>query len=208
MKPKHEYISRKEKTLKKNKRTLVLSAAVVAGALALAGCSSPAPSPAAGSTGSEVTSASEHNGADVMFAQMMIPHHEQAVQMSETMLEKSGLSPEAVELATGIKNAQVPEIKLMESWLEGWGEPRQMGHDMAMDGMLGEEDLKALAGAQGAAAEGLFLNQMIEHHLGATKMAEEVLKNGKDPKVLDLGRKVIADQNAEIAAMRTMLGKP
>lgn len=194
--------------MKKYKRNLVLSAAVVAGALALAGCSSPASSPAAGSTTSEAASVNEHNGADTMFAQMMIPHHEQAVQMSETMLEKSGLSSAAVELATGIKIAQAPEIMLMESWLEGWGEPRHMGHDMAMDGMLGEEDLKALAGAQGAAAEELFLKQMIEHHLGATKMAEDVLKNGKDSKVLDLGRKVIADQNAEIAAMRTMLGKP
>ena len=193
--------------MKKNKTTLMLSAAVVAGTLALAGCSAPATVPGGNTTAGQQASGNEHNGADAMFAQTMIPHHEQAVLMSEIMLEKSNLSPEAVRLVTDIKNAQAPEIKLMESWLEGWGEPREMGHTMAMDGMLGEEDLKALAGAQGAAAEELFLNQMIGHHLGATKMAQDALKNGKDPRVLELSRKIIADQNAEIAHMRDMLKK-
>ncbi|MFJ6418417.1 DUF305 domain-containing protein [Paeniglutamicibacter sp. NPDC091659] len=193
--------------MKKNKTTLMLSAAIVAGAVVLAGCSAPAPVPGGNTTAGQQTPGNMHNGADAMFAQMMIPHHEQAVLMSETMLEKKSLGTEMVKLATDIKNAQAPEIKLMETWLEGWGEPRELGHTMAMEGMLGDEDLQALASAQGRAAEELFLNQMIGHHLGATKMAEAALKNGKDPRVLELGRKIIADQNAEIAHMREMLKK-
>lgn len=194
-------------TLKKNKTTLMLFAAAVAGALAMAGCSAPATDPGGNTATGQQSVKSEHNGADAMFAQMMIPHHEQAVLMSEIMLEKKALGPEAVKLVTDIKKAQAPEIKLMESWLEGWGEPREMGHTMAMEGMLGEEDLQALRSAHGSAAEELFLNQMIGHHLGATKMAEDALKNGKDPRVLELSRKIIADQNSEIAHMREMLKK-
>ena len=205
--PERNHISRKEKTLKKNKTTLMLSAAAVTGTLMLAGCSVPVPAPGGSATTVEQPAGNEHNGADAMFAQMMIPHHEQAVLMSETMLEKKNLGTETVKLATDIRNAQAPEIKLMETWLEGWGEPRELGHTMAMEGMLGDEDLQALASSQGRAAEELFLNQMIGHHLGATKMAEDALKNGKDPRVLELGRKIIADQNAEIAHMRDMLKK-
>ncbi|GAA1497926.1 DUF305 domain-containing protein [Paeniglutamicibacter kerguelensis] len=193
--------------MKKNTTTLMLSAPLVAGALILAGCSAPAPVPGGNTTTSQHAAGHEHNGADTTFAQMMIPHHEQAVLMSETMLKKNNLHTETVKLVTDIKNAQAPEIKLMESWLEGWGEPREMGHPMAMESMLGEEDLQALTNAQGRAAEELFLNQMIGHHLGATKMAKDALKNGKDPRVLELGRKIIADQNAEIAHMRDMLKK-
>ena len=205
--PERNHISRKEKTLKKNKTTLMLSAAAMTGTLMLAGCSVPVPAPGGSATTVEQPAGNEHNGADAMFAQMMIPHHEQAVLMSETMLEKKNLGTDTVKLATDIRNAQAPEIKLMETWLEGWGEPRELGHTMAMEGMLGDEDLQALASSQGRAAEELFLNQMIGHHLGATKMAEDALKNGKDPRVLELGRKIIADQNAEIAHMRDMLKK-
>ena len=106
--PERNHISRKEKTLKKNKTTLMLSAALVAGALVLAGCSAPAPAPGGNASASQQSAGNEHNGADAMFAQMMIPHHEQAVLMSETMLEKKNLGTETVKLATDIKNAQAP----------------------------------------------------------------------------------------------------
>ena len=70
-------------------------------------------SPAASSSATPV---GEFNEADVMFVQMMIPHHEQAVDMSDMVLSKSGINPEVQALAKQIKAAQQPEIDMMNAW--------------------------------------------------------------------------------------------
>ena len=196
--------------MKNTKTTLSISAALLAGSLLMAGCAPAGTEHAgtdhgAGMGASQQAEAETHNSADTMFAQMMIPHHEQAVQMSEILLDKDPLSPDLAKLATEIKEAQAPEISLMDSWLAAWGEPRAVGHDMEMEGMLGAAEIDSLESARGTRAEELFLRRMIEHHLGATKMAEEALASGKDPKVLDLSREIISAQNAEIGLMREML---
>ena len=90
---------------------------------------------AGASSGASDEAMAEHNDADVMFAQMMIPHHRQAVEMSEMILTKDGIDPQVTELATTIKDAQGPEIETMTGWLEAWGEPMEPeggmeGHDM------------------------------------------------------------------------------
>ncbi|WP_234714477.1 DUF305 domain-containing protein, partial [Mycobacterium tuberculosis] len=56
-----------------------------------------------------------------MFVTMMIPHHEQAIEMSDILLAKDGADPRVVELAEQIKAAQGPEIDKMLGWLEDWG---------------------------------------------------------------------------------------
>ena len=62
-----------------------------------------------------------------MFAQMMIPHHEQALEMSAIVLAKDGLDPEVAKLAEEIQAAQGPEIEQLEAWLDEWGVPRMPG---------------------------------------------------------------------------------
>ena len=44
----------------------------------------------------------DYNDADIMFAQMMIPHHQQAVEMSEMLLAKEGIPAQVVEFAQGV----------------------------------------------------------------------------------------------------------
>jgi uncharacterized protein (DUF305 family) len=153
--------------------------------------------------------------ADVMFAQMMIPHHEQAVEMSELMLDRDDISPEIVELATVIIAEQEPEIALMESWLADWGMPsmRGMGGGMGgggheghgMGGMLSDAELRAIAEADGVDAERLYLDGMIEHHEGAIDMAQRVLDTGRSQDVAELARAIITSQTREIALMRELL---
>lgn len=164
-------------------------------------------------TAAEPAEDSGANMADLMFVQMMIPHHEGAIEMSDLLLAKSGIDAEVVELAEQIKAAQGPEIEQMEAWLDDWGMPQM---DDSMDGMdhggmggmdgMTEEDLEALESASGPKAAELFLRQMIAHHEGAIEMAEEVLDDGDHPGVRALAESIIVSQAAEIELMSSMLG--
>ncbi|MBP8918593.1 MAG: DUF305 domain-containing protein [Micropruina sp.] len=180
----------------------------IAAGLALAGCQSPgsasAPAPSASASSSVAA-----NAADVMFAQMMIPHHEQAVVMSDAMLAKPGISADVTTLATQIKNAQQPEIDQMRGWLKTWGasEHGDHGGHTGMDGMLSEQELAALKSAQGTEAERLFLTGMIKHHEGAVAMAKEAQDKGADPNVKQLAGAIIAGQQAEIDQMKKLLNR-
>ncbi|MDF9276837.1 DUF305 domain-containing protein [Arthrobacter sp. EH-1B-1] len=194
------------------KRYLSLSALGVAAVVMLAGCGAADPGEsAAGSSGSEVSG--EHNDADVMFAQMMIPHHEQAVQMSDVVLAKDGLSPEITELATQVKDAQAPEIETMTGWLDAWGEPVE-GHHMesadgedGMDGMLSEDQMGELEVAQGEEAARMFLESMTAHHNGAVDMAQEEIENGENPEAIALAEDIVETQEAEIEEMKELLAE-
>jgi uncharacterized protein (DUF305 family) len=151
-------------------------------------------------------------GADVEFAQGMIAHHEQAIEMAEIALDPSvGARPEVVDLATRIRAAQDPEIDQMTAWLDGWGESVAMdtsdGHDMSsMAGMMSVEQMDALAQATGADFDRMWLEMMIEHHEGAIVMAEEAAASGTDAGVLALAAEIVATQQAEIDEMRALLG--
>ncbi|AUI52889.1 MULTISPECIES: DUF305 domain-containing protein [Arthrobacter] len=201
------------------KRFSAISATAVAAALFLAGCGSDTGSDTAegtmpgmdhGSMSASPSAASsgvaaDNNSADAMFAQMMLPHHEQAVEMSDIMLAKDNLDPQIMQLAEDIKAAQGPEIEKMTGWLQAWGEPMEMSGDHAMEGMMSPDDLAQLEAAQGDEAARMFLTQMIAHHEGAVAMAEEEIANGQDPDAVALAEAVVADQSAEIEKMKELL---
>lgn len=150
---------------------------------------------------------SAHNDADVMFAQMMIPHHLQAVQMSEVLLGKDGVPDDVRELAESIKAAQAPEVQQLTGWLSEWGAPVEAdmgGHHM--DGMVSEADLAKLTNAPGEDAARLYLQQMIGHHEGAVTMAQTEIDDGRNPDAVAMARSIVETQNKEIDAMKRMLG--
>lgn len=145
------------------------------------------------------------NMSDVMFAQMMIPHHEQAVEMAE-LAPAAGASPQVQELAAEIAAAQGPEIRQMEAMLDRWGVGQMMdhsGHQMA--GMVSDEDMERLGAATGTEFDRLFLELMIAHHEGAIDMTEDPLANGEDPELRTLLEAIVETQTAEIEQMRQML---
>ena len=149
----------------------------------------------------------DHNQADIMFAQMMIPHHAQAVEMSGIILAKPGMPAEMTALATKIKAAQAPEIEQMTGWLTGWNVPTMMsdhsGHGMS--GMVDDDGIGKLKSATGAEAARLFLEQMTGHHEGAIDMAQQEISAGKFPDAVKLGRDIVAAQQAEITQMKQLL---
>jgi len=130
---------------------------------------------------------------------MMIPHHEQAIEMSDFAL-KNSTNPEVLALAQEIKDAQAPEIEQMKSW--GASSMAHMGH--MMDGMLSDEEMSALAAASGSEFDRLFLEGMIKHHEGAIDMAEMVI-DSKNAEVAALANAIIEAQRAEIATMKELL---
>lgn len=95
----------------------------------------------------------KHNSADVSFAQGMIPHHRQAVEMAE-LADSRASSPKVKSLSKDIEKAQGPEIKQMSGWLKSWDEkvPEEMhgmNHDGDMPGMMKPEDMEKLKKASG-----------------------------------------------------------
>ena len=157
------------------RQVLTIGAAALAGLLTVTACSSGNQAATSSSTSAGTSAASSsapaaqaHNQADVTFAQDMIPHHQQAVQMSDIILGKQGIDPRVVQLANQIKAAQGPEIQQMQGWLSQWGQPTMsMAPGTVMPGMLADQDITALQNAQGADASKLFLTGMIQHHQGA-----------------------------------------
>lgn len=177
---------------------------LVAPAIALAGCgSSDAPDAQSPSASASVAA----NAADVMFAQMMIPHHEQAIEMSDLALEpRAEASPEVKSLATQVKAAQGPEIKQLQQWLAEWGAPESAGHmGHEMNGMMDDEDMTELAGISGAEFGKRWLEMMIVHHEGAVEMSQEVLEDGDNPQVAAMAQAIIDGQNKEIELMKSYL---
>lgn len=194
--------------------TLTAAIAVVT-VLALSACASVMPGNGMGANGMGEDVPDDANSADVMFVEMMIPHHEQAIEMADIVLAKDDIDLAVIELATDIKAAQGPEIDLMESWLADWGLPSMAGTgDMGDgdhgghggDGMMSDDDMEALADADGVEASRLFLQQMIEHHEGAIEMAQYLLDDGENSQVRRLGEAIISAQEAEIELMRQLLG--
>ena len=146
------------------------------------------------------------NDVDAMFAAMMIDHHQQAIDMSGTLLAKTGVDSRVVDLATRIEAAQTPEIAKMRGWLADWGVPSAAPGSMAHgDGMMSEADMAALEAAPGAEAGKLFLQQMIVHHEGAVEMARTEMTGGKDPAAVALATAIIDAQTAEIAEMKGLV---
>ena len=203
----------------------VLGAALL---VAVTGCADGAPegpgttSEAPGATTSVATNApsetdsvtsteSQHNDADVTFAQMMTIHHEGALEMSELAVDNAD-SDDVRELAATIEAAQGPEIELMQSWLTAWeqplGNPDHDGMDhagMDMDGKSQDEVMAELQQLSGSDFDKTFLSAMIAHHEGAVVMSQEELQDGENADALELAQDIIDAQRSEIQQMQQLL---
>lgn len=143
--------------------------------------------------------------SEIMFAQGMIPHHQQAIDMS-TMALKNGASAEVKKLAKGIISAQGKEISQLRYWLSATKSPMTMGHDMGMGGMLSKNDLTALKKLKGTKFDTAFLQAMIAHHEGAIEMVS-MLGGTKNIEAKKIAMDIRSGQSAEIIGMKKLLAK-
>jgi uncharacterized protein (DUF305 family) len=145
-----------------------------------------------------------YTGADVMFLQMMIPHHQQAIDISNVAL-KNSKDAELLTLAKTIIKAQSEEIVQMKSWLKDAGATMDMGHSMTgMGGMLDDAELSALSSATGTSFDSLWLKGMIGHHDGAIHMTT-MIRDASNADIKTFGENVVKDQSAQIVQMNAML---
>ena len=162
------------------------------------------PGSGAQTTASASGSSATFNDADVTFAQNMIVHHQQAVEMADLAATRAA-SGGIKTLATQIKAAQQPEIDKMTGWLTAWGKPTEPagGHGgHSMPGMMSTGDMDKLKAASGAAFDKQFAQMMIDHHNGAIEMAREVQKNGSNPDVKKLAADIEKTQQAEVTTLQ------
>lgn len=154
-----------------------------------------------------------HNAADIEFAQQMVPHHEQALEMAALVATRTDNNA-VRELADRIERAQGPEIKQLNAWLEQWGAaPSTGGHSAhtdtsgmaGMPGMMSGEEMRKLSQLSGTEFDSAWLELMIEHHEGAVDMARTELSRGSDPEAMAMAQRIIDAQLAEIAEMRDLL---
>jgi uncharacterized protein (DUF305 family) len=156
--------------------------------------------------GTSSSSNANYTGADIMFLQMMIPHHQQAIDISNLAMKASS-DPELLELAKIIARDQAAEIKQMKAWLKDAGASEDMGHSMdGMGGMLNDDELAALRAATGKEFDTLWLKGMTEHHDGAIHMTQ-MIEDAQNADIKAFGTKVIKDQSEQIAQMKKMLAR-
>jgi uncharacterized protein (DUF305 family) len=181
--------------------------------IVVSGCTSSSDAPS-GTVPTSVASASPgpHNADDVAFAQNMIPHHRQAVEMA-AMVPTHTTNHELVVVAEHIGIDQRAEIEILTAMLTEWHEPAEMpmhsGMDMAggmhVDGMVDAATMKRLPSLSGEKFDQLWMTSMISHHDGAIAMAQTEIAHGQNPHAISVATNIIPAQQYEIARMNRML---
>lgn len=164
------------------------------------------------------------NSADAGFLRDMSSHHAQAVDMSMVILDKTD-DPQVHTIATDMTRTQQAQIGIMQGWLMEWELPSRgmeepmtwmagSGHDHGggegeapdrMPGLATDEELEELDDAEGEDAEIIFLELMIDHHIGGIEMAEAEVELGGEDLVVDLAQGMINAQQSEVDLMEGML---
>lgn len=158
-------------------------------------------------TGTSTAVSTAYNDQDITFAQMMVPHHQQALDMSKLAAAKA-TDQKVKDLASRIQGAQDPEIEELTTLLEVWGVREMSGMDhssMSGHGMMTDDQMAQLEQLTGAGFDRRWLQMMIEHHEGAVTMAKAELEQGTNPDAKALAQQVVDAQVAEITEMRGML---
>jgi len=143
------------------------------------------------------------SGADVMFLQMMIPHHQQAVDMADMAIARSA-NTELLVIARAIKVGQTAEIEQMRKWLADNGVREGVGHHMNMGSMLSDAEMADLDAASGDTFDQLWLAGMISHHEGALHMIT-MIDDSANPEMRAFAAAIDVTQTREIGEMRALL---
>lgn len=143
---------------------------------------------------------------DIDFANMMIEHHQAAVDMSQQELS-AGKDDKLKSMAQNIINQQKKEIGDLQDFLKSY-KPSGMKHG---EGELQKSMLDMETKMKGMQMPGDidkdFAMMMKEHHAGAVAMSKKELANAMSAKLKKMAQKTITDQNREIKEFQDWLDK-
>ncbi|MBO4165204.1 DUF305 domain-containing protein [Micromonospora antibiotica] len=147
-----------------------------------------------------------YNTLDVWFVRMMIPHHQQALQLAALAPDRAA-SAQVKAIAARIRGAQAPEVGLLRGWLDARGlAAEEPGHEHGrMPGMQTPEAIRQLTDARGVAFDRLFVRLMTAHHEGAVTMATQLLSAGVDQQLNEFATAVATEQTVEMTRLRELL---
>jgi uncharacterized protein (DUF305 family) len=154
----------------------------------------------------------DYTDADVRFMQGMIPHHQQALVMTD-LVRRYATTDAVRQMALRMEISQRDEIGLMETWLRDHDEATRLpgtglGEMPMMPGMLSSEQMEELRNARGAEFDRLFLEYMIQHHQGAVDMVAKLFATpgaAQESMIFKFAEDVDADQTMEIQRMQRVL---
>jgi uncharacterized protein (DUF305 family) len=189
---------------------IVAVTAALATAVVVSSCSKTEDHSQHATSTSTTDTVAAHNADDIMFAQMMIPHHEQAVELAGLAAEHT-TNQAVLTLASTISAQQQPEINAMKALLLQWDvDPNAMGdhggHGAGMQGMVDDATMTKLKSLNGPQFDTLWLQAMIGHHQGAIEMAKAEIANGQSVDMKAMATNMVTAQQAEINQMKQMLG--
>ena len=151
--------------------------------------------------------AQEPNQVELDFVGQMITHHEQAVELSDSVLRHQGIEPRVTASAQFIAQDQTNEIAAMGAWLKAWNAPRDAHEHHAhhdMPGMVPGDEISRFQMMPAEEAPAEFVRLMIFHHEGAVSMSQDVLTEAHNTFVLNIARHLIREQSLEIGYLRRL----
>ncbi|WP_409472503.1 DUF305 domain-containing protein [Streptomyces sp. HC307] len=172
----------------------------------------------AGDGGSDAA-APAADSADAGFARDMAVHHQQAVEMSYIVRDRTD-DEEVRLLAYDIAQTQANQRGMMLGWLDLWGLPKVSARPMAwmgmggmasgedgalMPGMATNTEMKRLGQLDGRRAEIFFLQLMTDHHQGGIHMAESCVDKCTVGAEKRLAQGMVDAQESEIRLMADLL---
>jgi uncharacterized protein (DUF305 family) len=186
-----------------SRRSLMWGSLVIS--MSLLGCGTAVEPPASAEPG---RSRQGFGPTDVMFLQMMVPHHRQGIAIAE-LAEHRTVHREVRLLAKAIGATQGDEVRTMAGWLREWGQPATAPAEAhaAHGGMPATDQgsIEAVAKLRDAEFERAFLNLLIAHQDDAVQLARRELGGGRDPDVRRFARQVERSRAAQIRQLVAVL---
>ena len=207
----HDQTDHDLEQMRDNKKPLWIALAVIAAialVLTVAGPSIRAAFSNDEETATSTSADANYNGTDVHFLGMMVPHHQQAIDMSDVLLDSDVDDAQVRDLAQRIKDGQERENEQMNAWADEWGIDRDMeGHSKHIaNGMFPPEQMEEFAQLRGDDLRTAFLEMMHFHHAHVIKMTQGEVDGGAYEPLREMAKEMIEVQTAEMGEMEEILG--
>lgn len=151
------------------------------------------------------------NDTDVMFLQMLIPHHRHGVRLAG-LAARLALRQEVRDFAAAVAATQDDELDDMRAWLDAWNQPVEADPDTTAhhghgDGLHVADPavVAALATTPPAAFDSAFLTMLTGHQHGAVELARMEQADGRHPGARDLADRVVRSRTAQVRRMADLL---